>query len=247
MLLTEQELQEKLEFQQKLDEGALDWIQTGLDLGGLIPGIGEALDAVNAVISLGRGNPLEAVLSAISMIPAAGDAVGKGGKIILKVFEPAMALIKRGDDIADIIKVVGPDKVKKIGGVINTVKGFAAKHSDTVMDIFKHVKAKDLDKLEDLAGFKVPKVAKGKVNQALEKVADKLPEAELDSVFKFLAKIDLGDKVMGRGDEEEPVGDSGDVMESLKRRGMSGTIYDQEWVNQTLLETGRKVQLIITS
>ena len=202
MLLTEQQLQERLDFQQKLDEGALDYIQTGLDLGGLIPGLGEALDAVNAVISLARGNPLEAVLSAISMVPAAGDAVGKGGKVILKVFGPAMDMIKGGGKVADIIKKVGPDKVKKISGVIDTVKNFAAKHGDTIQDIFKSVKAKDLDKLEDLAGFKVPEIAKGKVNQALEKVADKLPEADLQSVFSFLAKIDVGDKLMGRGDDD---------------------------------------------
>ncbi len=36
---------------EKLDEGALDWLQGGLDIVGLIPGIGEAADAVNAIIS----------------------------------------------------------------------------------------------------------------------------------------------------------------------------------------------------
>ena len=246
MLLTEQQLQENLEFQQKLDEGALDWIQTGLDLGGLIPGLGEALDAVNALISLARGNPLEAILSAISMVPGAGDAVGKGGKMILKVFGPALDMIKAGQPVADIIKKIGPEKVKKISGVIDLVKNFAAKHGDTIKDIFKHVKAKDLDKLEALAGFKVPSAAKKKVNQALAKVADKLPEAELQSVFKFLSDIDLGDKLMGRGDDEA-AGDESHMIESLKRSGLSGAIYDQEWVNNRLLETGREIQEIITS
>ena len=246
MLLTEQQLQEKLEFQQKLDEGALDWIQSGLDLGGLIPGLGEALDAVNALISLARGNPLEAVLSVISMVPMAGDAVGKGGKLILKVFGPAMDMIKNGSKVADIVKKIGPEKVKKISGVINTVKNFAAKHSDTVKDIFKHVKAKDLDKLEALAGFKVPSIAKNKVKQALAKVADKLPEADLQSVFKFLADIDVGDKIMGREDDEE-AGDESHMVESLKHSSLSAAIYDQQWVNSRLLETGREVQKIITS
>ena len=242
MILTEQQLQEKLDFQQKLDEGALDWIQTGLDVGGLIPGLGEALDAVNALISLARGNPLEAVLSAISMVPGAGDAVGKGGKVILKVFGPALDMIKAAKPVGDIIKKIGPDKVKKISGVITTVKDFAAKHGDTIKDIFKHVKSKDLDKLEKLAGFKVPSIAKSKVTSALEKVADKLPEAELDSVFKFLAKIDLGDKMMGRGDDEE-----GTVSESLRKYGLTTSVYDESWVNSRLLETGREVQKIITS
>jgi len=231
----------ELEQKENLDEGALDWIQTGLDVGGLIPGLGEALDAVNALISLARGNPLEAVLSVISMVPAAGDAVGKGGKAILKVFGPAIDLIKNGEKVATIIKKVGPDKVKKIAGVINTVKDFAAKNGDTIKDLFKHIKAKDLDKLEELAGFKVPSVAKSKVEQALEKVASKLPEADLQSIFKFLAKIDVGDKMMGRGDDEE------DIVESLRRNGMIGTLYGDAWVNQRLLETGREVQKIIES
>ena len=231
----------ELEQKENLDEGALDWIQTGLDVGGLIPGLGEALDAVNALISLARGNPLEAVLSVISMVPAAGDAVGKGGKAILKVFGPAIDLIKNGEKVATIIKKVGPDTVKKIAGVINTVKDFAAKNGDTIKDLFKHIKAKDLDKLEELAGFKVPSVANSKVEQALEKVASKLPEADLHSIFKFLAKIDVGDKMMGRGDDEE------DIVESLRRNGMIGTLYGDAWVNQRLLETGREVQKIIES
>lgn len=87
----------------------------------------------------------------------------------------------------------------------------------------------------------MPSIAKNKVEQALEKVASKLPEADLQSIFKFLAKIDVGDKMMGRGDDEE------DIVESLRRNGMIGTLYGDAWVNQRLLETGREVQKIIES
>ncbi len=79
---------------EQINEGALDWLQGGLDVVGLIPGIGEAADGMNAVISLARDNPLEAMLSAVSMIPVKGDIVGKGGKVVLKVLNPAVDAIR---------------------------------------------------------------------------------------------------------------------------------------------------------
>lgn len=224
------------------DEGALDWIQTGLDVGGLIPGVGEALDGVNALISLARGNPLEAVLSVISMVPGAGDAVGKGGKAILKVFGPALDLIKQGGNVAEIIKKVGPDKIKKIGPMIEAVKDFAAKHGDTVKDIFKAIKDQDLKKLEKMVDFEIPSIARGKVESVLSKIADKLPDMELDSIFKFLAKIDLGDKIMGRGDEEE-TNESVTIDKLLMKEGLVGAIYDKHWTNETLSRLGDEIML----
>ena len=77
------------ELDRPLNEGAIDWMQGGLDIIGLVPGIGEAADGLNAAISLARGNPIEAVLSGISMIPVGGDVVGKSGKVLLKILDPA--------------------------------------------------------------------------------------------------------------------------------------------------------------
>ena len=62
----------------------LDGVQAGLDVVGLVPGVGEIADGVNALISLGRGDVAGATLSAMSMVPVWGDAVGKGGKIARK-------------------------------------------------------------------------------------------------------------------------------------------------------------------
>ena len=61
---------------------ALDGIQTGLDIVGLVPGVGEIADGANALISLVRGDPAGAALSAMSMVPMVGDALGKGGKVV---------------------------------------------------------------------------------------------------------------------------------------------------------------------
>lgn len=62
---------------------ALDAGQLGLDAAGLIPGVGEIFDGINALVSLVRGDYMGAALSLISMIPVAGDYVGKGGKMAI--------------------------------------------------------------------------------------------------------------------------------------------------------------------
>ena len=56
--------------------------------------MGEIADGVNALISLGRGDVAGATLSAASMLPIVGDAIGKGGKI-------ARAAIKHGDEVLE--------------------------------------------------------------------------------------------------------------------------------------------------
>lgn len=72
-------------------EQALDNASGVLDLLGLVPVIGEAADAANIAVNLARGRPLEAALSAISLIPIVGDAVGKTAKAALRAADPALA------------------------------------------------------------------------------------------------------------------------------------------------------------
>jgi len=72
-------------------EQALDMASGVLDLLGLVPVVGEAADAANVALNLTRGRPLEAALSAISLIPIIGDAVGKTAKAALRAADPALA------------------------------------------------------------------------------------------------------------------------------------------------------------
>lgn len=58
----------------------LDDFQTALDVLGLVPGFGEPIDGLNALIYLGRGQYGNAALSAGAMIPVIGS-VGTGGKL----------------------------------------------------------------------------------------------------------------------------------------------------------------------
>lgn len=68
----------------------VDYAQIGLDYAGFIPGVGAIPDGVNAGIYFVRGDNSNAALSAVAMIPVAGDAI-KGGSKVAKGF------VKYGD------------------------------------------------------------------------------------------------------------------------------------------------------
>ncbi len=83
-----------------------DIVQGGLDVVGVIPGVGEIADLANAGISLARGDYLGASLSLISVIPIVGDAIGKTGKA-------ANAVLKYSDEIASAIKGLNNAQIDK--------------------------------------------------------------------------------------------------------------------------------------
>ncbi len=75
----------------------LDGVQIVLDIAGFVPGVGELADATNAGVSIARGDYIGAALSAVSLLPIAGDAIGKGAKYLLKSAEtPAGLKAARG-------------------------------------------------------------------------------------------------------------------------------------------------------
>ena len=109
---------------EKLNE---DWKSTAahitLDVVGLIPGIGEAADATNAVMYAKEGDYLFAALSLISCIPELGDILGKGGKIAVwlargsksaaatvKLIKVANLLTKHNSKIKALISVARENK-----------------------------------------------------------------------------------------------------------------------------------------
>ncbi|WP_437724681.1 PAAR-like domain-containing protein [Sorangium sp. So ce861] len=64
-------------------EKASDWVHTGLDIVGFIPGLGEIADGLNAAIYLAEGDYLNAAISAAGMIPF-GGAAATGGRLAAK-------------------------------------------------------------------------------------------------------------------------------------------------------------------
>lgn len=85
IMLAEIERIDKLHEEIQLELLSESWkdeiVHTGLDVVGLIPGLGEAADLTNAGLYAKKGEYLMAAFSVISLIPAIGDAIGKGGKI----------------------------------------------------------------------------------------------------------------------------------------------------------------------
>jgi RHS repeat-associated protein len=87
----------------------VDVVQVGLDVVGLIPGLGEIADGLNGLISLARGDYAGAALSFAAMIPFAGWAAtaGKFGKRAVNAAstagDVAAAVAKYGDEAANIV------------------------------------------------------------------------------------------------------------------------------------------------
>ena len=79
----------------------LDIIDLILDLAGFIPGIGIAVDAAGAIFSLVRGRYLDALFSAINMIPLVGSFVGTPGKYITKFIRAGKKIRKIKDKYED--------------------------------------------------------------------------------------------------------------------------------------------------
>lgn len=66
------------------DWGFMDWFQLILDFLGFIPGYGDVIDIVNAIIYFIRQKWLDGILSLIAIIPVAGSAIKFGVKGSLK-------------------------------------------------------------------------------------------------------------------------------------------------------------------
>ena len=73
----------------------LDWTQVILAAAGFIPGAGNFFDLANTAISVLREDPVNAVLSAISALPA-GDIIGKGLKVLLDAIKKGLMSMKVG-------------------------------------------------------------------------------------------------------------------------------------------------------
>ncbi|KAA1245832.1 GIY-YIG nuclease family protein [Aquimarina sp. RZ0] len=81
-----------------------DSLQTGLDIAGLVPGLGEIADLANGCISLARGNYGDAALSFAAMVPGFGAAatIAKQAKKLGKVVDNKGVydlIVKNADDL----------------------------------------------------------------------------------------------------------------------------------------------------
>lgn len=180
--------------EEQLDEKLIDWIQGGLDVVGLIPGVGEAADGVNALISVARGNPLEALFSLVSMVPMAGDAVGKSGKLVLKILDPVIDIIKNAGPVKDVVAKLGPDVVAKLGPKISMLKDVLVKHKpaidkafEVVADIAVATNASEIaEHLDDIIPVKMPDKLKLKVAGVIKKKMGSIDADGIKNTIDFI-------------------------------------------------------------
>jgi RHS repeat-associated protein len=103
-------------------DGALDAVQNTLSFLGMIPVFGAAFDIVNAGISIGRGNYVDAAINFASALPGLGDMVGgakilAGGAAAYGGYKAISALsrvesygaraVRAGSGVADSVMVIG--------------------------------------------------------------------------------------------------------------------------------------------
>ena len=86
----------------------LDKVQVVLDVVGVIPVLGDVADGLNAVISLCRGNYLEALICLVAILPM-GDLL-KG----LKFADKAKDILKLGDKALTATKTVAKEGAEKL-------------------------------------------------------------------------------------------------------------------------------------
>ncbi len=86
----------------KTEQTILNNTQLSLDAAGILDPT-PISDGTNAIISTLRGNYFEAGLSVVSILPIAGDIIGKGGKLGFKYGdEIGSGIIKYGDDVSRV-------------------------------------------------------------------------------------------------------------------------------------------------
>lgn len=109
----------------------IDWIQTAADWAGFIPGYGDIIDAINAMIYFARGKTFEGVLSLIGAIPFIGSIFSVSLKTGFKLVKGSATKFykalfsKNTTQVAEILS-----DFSKRGILPDTVLRELAKHGD---------------------------------------------------------------------------------------------------------------------
>jgi hypothetical protein len=153
-------------------EEALDALQMGLDLLGLIPVIGEPFDAASGIISAARGDVLGASLSFAAMVTVVGGAAG-AAKLLRNTsnaIEPVEDATKATQELVE--------QVRQLDGAADTVvEGAfdkALRDIDTAIDTGHITESQAVDALQ-LANKEISEAeARGIISRARE-VGDRRP------------------------------------------------------------------------
>ncbi|HKG05646.1 MAG TPA: RHS repeat-associated core domain-containing protein, partial [Pedobacter sp.] len=137
-------------------------LHAALDLIGFIPVIGDLGDALNATIYLAEGDYANAALSAISIIPVVGDAIGKGikvGRKVAKLVDEGHDLLKYADEVGE-----GLEGVYEI--TTKSGKKYVGQSKNVSKRLKQHSKSSKF-KSEEILEVKVTEVKGGKLNREI--------------------------------------------------------------------------------
>ena len=120
-----------------LTEGAIDDVQGVLDWAGFIPGIGDFLDAVNAIIYMFRKKWILGGLSLIAVIPIVGSAIATPFKALHKIIGSKLVKIfstmtTNGKGAATALLNLAKKGGGKVQGFIKSIYTKIAKHANKI-------------------------------------------------------------------------------------------------------------------
>ena len=120
-----------------LTEGAIDDVQGVLDWAGFIPGIGDFLDAVNAIIYMFRKKWILGGLSLIAVIPIVGSAIATPFKALHKIIGSKLVKIfstmtTNGKGAASLLLNLAKKGGSKVKGFIKSIYTKIAKHTSNI-------------------------------------------------------------------------------------------------------------------
>jgi hypothetical protein len=122
---------------------ALDGLQTVLDIAGFIPGIGNAMDAINLGISIFRGNVLDSEFSAIAIIPGLGSAISTPLKTIFNAVGNSSSITKAVNTLGTLFG--GTSKIlSKLSGISSGIRKLANKIPSAIASLKNDYAAKSL-------------------------------------------------------------------------------------------------------
>ena len=173
-----------------------DWVQSGFDIAGFIPVLGEGFDGLNAIISLSRGRPFEALCSIISLFPGIGDVIGKGGKYLVKYLGPELDDIIQGkiskpSDLSEnsilkkdlLLLEANKSDGKMFKLVVNAISKTKSRWFPFIKDFLESLD-KDTDSIElvdkiSKSGIKIPKVPDNLKEKIGSKIKDMIKDPKI--------------------------------------------------------------------
>tara|TARA_Y100001963_G_scaffold75375_1_gene104665 strand:+ start:2902 stop:4233 length:1332 start_codon:yes stop_codon:yes gene_type:complete len=146
----------------RIDEST-SWYNVVLDVAGIAGdaayGVGFVFDLGNAIDYAVKGNWIFSGLSLISMIPAAGDIVGKGGKLAIWITKGLSWLSKTGK-IGDKIAKALPKIGKETADSIKKLQTFIRQNEGQIDKLFEALEKSDAKEVEPIKKY-LPEIREG--------------------------------------------------------------------------------------